>query len=240
MTALAPCPVTLLRIGNVAGADALLGPRAPRLRSCWIRFRAARVARCGRGSGPERWRWCCIALARSMLPPVLNLACDPPLADGRSADGQRPALALWPANPAVVPVATLSVQRLAALCRSAHRRLPALRPSGRLGARGAGMTLAKRLFDIALGADSGVNPRDSHAAYHRSGCCSAQGRPVFYLSERMRTPDRAFRLWKFRTMTVATGRFRRVGRRQGAAHHAGRPLSAQAPGWTRFRSFGTC
>lgn len=29
------------------------------------------------------------------------------------------------------------------------------------------------------------------------------GRPVFYLSERMKTPDQAFVLWKFRTMTVA-------------------------------------
>jgi len=30
-----------------------------------------------------------------------------------------------------------------------------------------------------------------------------QGRPVFHVSERMRTPDRAFRLIKFRTMTPA-------------------------------------
>lgn len=28
------------------------------------------------------------------------------------------------------------------------------------------------------------------------------GRPVLYISERMRTPDRAFSLWKFRTMRV--------------------------------------
>lgn len=31
----------------------------------------------------------------------------------------------------------------------------------------------------------------------------AEGRPVFYGSERMQTPDRAFRLWKFRTMRPA-------------------------------------
>jgi lipopolysaccharide/colanic/teichoic acid biosynthesis glycosyltransferase len=31
------------------------------------------------------------------------------------------------------------------------------------------------------------------------------GRPVFYRSERMQTPHRAFLLWKFRTMTVAVG-----------------------------------
>jgi len=29
------------------------------------------------------------------------------------------------------------------------------------------------------------------------------GRPIFYLSERMKTPDQAFVLWKFRTMTTA-------------------------------------
>lgn len=29
-----------------------------------------------------------------------------------------------------------------------------------------------------------------------------EGRPVFYLSERMKTPDQAFILWKFRTMTT--------------------------------------
>jgi lipopolysaccharide/colanic/teichoic acid biosynthesis glycosyltransferase len=30
------------------------------------------------------------------------------------------------------------------------------------------------------------------------------GRPIFYLSERMRSPDRAFQLWKFRTMRVVS------------------------------------
>ncbi len=30
-----------------------------------------------------------------------------------------------------------------------------------------------------------------------------QGRPIFYVAERMKTPERAFGLWKFRTMTVA-------------------------------------
>ena len=31
-----------------------------------------------------------------------------------------------------------------------------------------------------------------------------QGRPIFYVAERMQTPDRAFGLWKFRTMTEVT------------------------------------
>ena len=29
-----------------------------------------------------------------------------------------------------------------------------------------------------------------------------EGRPVFYVAERMRSPTRSFRLWKLRTMTV--------------------------------------
>ncbi len=31
------------------------------------------------------------------------------------------------------------------------------------------------------------------------------GHPVFYVAERMKTPRQGFRLWKFRTMTVAAG-----------------------------------
>ena len=29
-----------------------------------------------------------------------------------------------------------------------------------------------------------------------------QGRPLFYVAERMKSPDEAFGLWKFRTMSV--------------------------------------
>ncbi len=32
-----------------------------------------------------------------------------------------------------------------------------------------------------------------------------EGRPVFYVAERMKTPDQGFRLWKLRTMTVSAG-----------------------------------
>lgn len=47
---------------------------------------------------------------------------------------------------------------------------------------------------------------------------AAQGRPLFYASRRMAAPDRAFTLWKFRTM-VATGAASRVagGAAGGAA-----------------------
>nr|WP_256474144.1 sugar transferase [Lutimaribacter sp. EGI FJ00013] len=34
-----------------------------------------------------------------------------------------------------------------------------------------------------------------------------EGRPIFYVSERMKTPDRAFKLWKFRTMRVVENDF---------------------------------
>ncbi len=76
----AHCPVHVLRIGNVAGADALLGPRPAQspivldpvpgrdggpLRS-WI--------------GPRDLAAALAALCRADLPPVLNLAQDPPLA----------------------------------------------------------------------------------------------------------------------------------------------------------------
>ena len=64
------------------------------------------------------------------------------------------------------------------------------------------MTLSKRLFDIALVLILGsilVIPTILIILW----LLLSAGRPVFYLSERMRTPDRAFRLWKFRTMTAA-------------------------------------
>ena len=64
------------------------------------------------------------------------------------------------------------------------------------------MTLSKRLFDIALVLILGsilVVPTLLIILW----LLLSAGQPVFYLSERMRTPDRAFRLWKFRTMTVA-------------------------------------
>lgn len=32
-----------------------------------------------------------------------------------------------------------------------------------------------------------------------------EGRPLFYVAERMKTPDQPFRLWKLRTMTVVEG-----------------------------------
>ena len=64
------------------------------------------------------------------------------------------------------------------------------------------MTPGKRLFDIALALVLALIlaiPILLIAVW----LLVVDGWPVFYLSERMRAPDRAFRLWKFRTMTVA-------------------------------------
>lgn len=107
---------TVLRIGNVAGADALLGPRPAGQE---IVLDAVQ----GRNGGPLRSWIGARSLARVLaalcrlpaLPPVLNIACDPPLpmADLLNASGLP-----WrqgPVNPATIPVATLSTRRLAAL-----------------------------------------------------------------------------------------------------------------------------
>ncbi len=66
------------------------------------------------------------------------------------------------------------------------------------------MTPAKRLFDIVLALWLGailLLP----AALIALWLLAAEGRPVFYLSERMRALDRPFLLWKFRTMRQAAG-----------------------------------
>lgn len=63
------------------------------------------------------------------------------------------------------------------------------------------MTVGKRLFDL------GVAVCLTAILLPVIACLAlvlliVQGRPVFYGGERMQTPTRAFRLWKFRTMTV--------------------------------------
>lgn len=65
------------------------------------------------------------------------------------------------------------------------------------------MTLSKRLFDIlfALAILPIVLPVGLIVA---AALLLTQGRPLFYAAERMKTPTRGFRLWKFRTMTTVT------------------------------------
>ena len=63
------------------------------------------------------------------------------------------------------------------------------------------MTLTKRLFDIGFALL--ILPVIALiAALVLLALALTQGRPYFYAAERMKTPDTAFRLWKFRTMTV--------------------------------------
>ncbi len=64
------------------------------------------------------------------------------------------------------------------------------------------MTIGKRLFDIALALILGailLVPTLLISVW----LLVEDGRPIFYVSERMRGPDRPFRLWKFRTMRTA-------------------------------------
>jgi Sugar transferases involved in lipopolysaccharide synthesis len=64
------------------------------------------------------------------------------------------------------------------------------------------MSFGKRVFDIALALSLGLllSPVIVILALL---VLIRDGRPVFFLSERMKTPEHGFRLVKFRTMTVA-------------------------------------
>lgn len=63
------------------------------------------------------------------------------------------------------------------------------------------MTPGKRLFDLIL-ALMAAFLLAVPALIIAIWILIRSGRPVFYLAERMKTPDQPFRLWKFRTMTV--------------------------------------
>ena len=64
------------------------------------------------------------------------------------------------------------------------------------------MTLSKRLFDIVV-----ALALAALLAVPFAGLVvvllAVEGRPIFYVAERMKTPTRAFGLWKLRTMTGA-------------------------------------
>ena len=64
------------------------------------------------------------------------------------------------------------------------------------------MTPTKRVFDVTL-AICGAVLFAVPAALLVILLLVFQGRPIFHLAERMKTPDQAFWLWKFRTMHVA-------------------------------------
>lgn len=63
------------------------------------------------------------------------------------------------------------------------------------------MSLTKRLFDIGF-ALLILPVIGLLGLLVLAALALTQGRPYFYAAERMKTPDTAFRLWKFRTMTV--------------------------------------
>ncbi len=63
------------------------------------------------------------------------------------------------------------------------------------------MTVGKRVFDVLLALVLSVLllvPAGMIAVW----ILVSDGRPIFHRSERMRSPSRAFQLWKFRTMRV--------------------------------------
>ena len=66
------------------------------------------------------------------------------------------------------------------------------------------MPLSKRLFDLTLALIAGLLLA-LPALVITLWILIRSGRPVFYVAERMKTPDQPFRLWKFRTMTVSHG-----------------------------------
>lgn len=65
------------------------------------------------------------------------------------------------------------------------------------------MTPAKRLVDIVLAGILCLVLAPLFAGVALM-VLIRDGRPVLYISERMKAPDTAFRLWKFRTMTTAS------------------------------------
>ena len=65
------------------------------------------------------------------------------------------------------------------------------------------MTVGKRIFDIALALLLLV-PLGIVMVFVAVILLVTQGRPILYGAERMRDPDRAFTLWKFRSMRSAT------------------------------------
>ncbi|WP_149141763.1 sugar transferase [Gemmobacter caeruleus] len=65
------------------------------------------------------------------------------------------------------------------------------------------MTLSKRLFDLVL-AVLLIALLALPFAILLGVLLVVEGRPLFYVAERMKAPDQPFRLWKLRTMTVVS------------------------------------
>lgn len=63
------------------------------------------------------------------------------------------------------------------------------------------MTLSKRIFDICLSLTL-ILFLSPFILFLIIWLFFKQGKPIFYIAERMQSPEKAFGLWKFRTMTV--------------------------------------
>jgi lipopolysaccharide/colanic/teichoic acid biosynthesis glycosyltransferase len=64
------------------------------------------------------------------------------------------------------------------------------------------VTIGKRMFDLALALTLGALLLVPFALL-LAALLVKEGRPVFYVAERMKAPGQPFRLWKLRTMTQA-------------------------------------
>lgn len=108
-------PVTCLRIGNVAGADALLSPRPGPLALDPVPDQPGGPLRSW--IGPRMLARVLAALARQRdLPPVINIAADPPLTMGALLEAAGRDWQYGPPNPAVVPAAVMATDLLHRLC----------------------------------------------------------------------------------------------------------------------------
>jgi nucleoside-diphosphate-sugar epimerase len=106
------CPVHLLRIGNVAGADALLGPRMPPGQIVLDPVPGRPGGPVRSWIGPRVLAGLLADLCRLDLPPILNLAQDPPIAMADLLQASGLDWCYGPPAPTVVSTATLSTRLL--------------------------------------------------------------------------------------------------------------------------------
>jgi nucleoside-diphosphate-sugar epimerase len=107
-------PVSCLRIGNVVGADALLGAAGRVVTLDPVAGQAGGPVRSW--IGPQRLAQVLAGLVLLPdVPPLLNVACNPPLPMADLLDAAGVDWHYGPANPAVLPRAVLNTRRLDAL-----------------------------------------------------------------------------------------------------------------------------
>ncbi|MES2665651.1 MAG: NAD-dependent epimerase/dehydratase family protein [Pseudomonadota bacterium] len=117
MQAAAPIAATALRIGNVVGADALLGAAGQGQGAIVLDPVPGQAGGPVRSwIGPQRLAQVIVGLiALPDLPQVLNIAADPPAAMGDLLEAAGKPWQSGPENPAVLPRAVLNIRRLCSL-----------------------------------------------------------------------------------------------------------------------------